>query len=121
MSLFYTFVDRLYLLGAVEHGTPGVTLPPDFISQMFELQKLSAVAMILTWCSIVSVKFSYLLLFKRLIDRVRPMVIYWWIVAVFNGMISAYGASVYIAACPDFYDLRSCESLLSDERDVFLP
>ncbi|KAI9876909.1 MAG: hypothetical protein M1830_005310 [Pleopsidium flavum] len=99
----------MYLVGATEVGMPGIVLPADFIEQAFDFQKLVAVALILTWCSIVSVKFSYLFLFKRLIDRMPPMVIYWWVVAVFNGMISAYGAAVYIAACPDFYNMRSLQ------------
>ena len=116
MALLYTFVDKMYLVEATETGMPGIQYPPDFIHQAFDFQKLVAVALILTWCSIVSVKFSYLFLFKRLIDRLRPMVIYWWIVAVFNGMISAYGAAVYIAVCPDFYNYKSCRFLLSRDR-----
>ncbi|MCJ1270048.1 hypothetical protein MMC22_009942 [Lobaria immixta] len=97
----------MYLVEATETGMPDVKFPPDFINQAFDFQKLVAVALILTWSSIVSVKFSYLFLFKRLIDRLRPMVIYWWIAAVYNGMISAYGAAVYIAVCPDFYNYKS--------------
>jgi len=99
----------MYLVGATETGMPGVVLPADFIQQAFEFHKLVTVALILTWFSIVSVKFSYPFLFKRLIDRMPLMVIYWWVVAVFNGLISAYGAAVYIAACPDFYNMKSCK------------
>lgn len=106
----------MYLVGATETGMLGVVLPADFIQQAFEFHKLVTVALILTWFSIVSVKFSYLFLFKRLIDRMPLMVIYWWVVAVFNGLISAYGAAVYIAACPDFYNMKSCKFLLFDEQ-----
>ena len=112
MSLMYTFVDKMYLVGASETGDspPGVPLPSDFIEQAWDFQKLVAVALILTWTAIVTVKFSYLFLFKRLIDRVPYMMTYWWFVVVFNALISVYGAAVYIAACPNFYSIKSCES-----------
>ena len=43
-------------------------------------------------------------LFRKLMDRLPPLIIYWWFVVGFNGIISAYGAAVYIAACPDFLE-----------------
>ena len=116
MGLLFTFADRMYLVGAIESETQEIRLPSNFTEQAFDFQKLCTVALILTWCAIVSVKFSYLLLFKKLIDRLRPMIIYWWCVAVFNALISAYGAAVYVAACPTFYNTKACESWLFDEQ-----
>lgn len=113
MGLLFTFIDKMYLVGATEIGMPGIMLPPDFIEQAFDFQKLVAIALILTWCSIISVKFSYLFLFKRLIDRMPLLLMYWWVVFVFNAITSAYGAAVYIVACPDFYNLKSCKSLVA--------
>ncbi|KAL9133287.1 MAG: hypothetical protein Q9175_005537, partial [Cornicularia normoerica] len=107
MAMLFIFIDKLYLVGAAEADTPGIGLPSDFIEETFDLQKLVVVALILTWCSIASVKFSYLFLFKKLIGRLPPMIIYWWFVAAFNAIISAYGTAVYIAACPDFYSFKS--------------
>ncbi|KAA6406929.1 MAG: hypothetical protein FRX48_09227 [Lasallia pustulata] len=106
MVLLFIFVDRMYLVEASESGIPGIELPPDIMGQAYEYQKLLDIALILTWCSIVAVKFSYLSLFKKLIDGLRPMVVYWWFVVVFNAIISAYGATVYIANCPKFYNIR---------------
>lgn len=119
MALLFTYVDKLYLVGAVQSGAPGIELPSDFIEEAFLFQKLGAAALILTWCSIVSVKFSYLFLFKKLIDRIPPLIIYWYFVAAFNAAVSAYGAAVYIAACPECYSLRSCEFAFA--RDDRLP
>ena len=116
MALLFTFIDKMYLVGATQSDPPGIELPSDFIEEAFVFQKFVTVALILTWCSIVSVKFSYLFLFKKLIDRIRPMIIYWWFVAVFNATISLYGASVYIAACPDFYSLKACEFWLCKKQ-----
>ncbi len=114
MTLLFIFVDRMYLMGAIESGTPGIELSLDIIKEVFDFHKFVTVGLVLTWCSIVSVKFSYLFLFKRLIDRLRPMIIYWWFVAVFNAIISVYGAVVYFAICPQFYSLKSCEYSLCE-------
>lgn len=107
MAVLFPMINKMYLVGAAVVEIPGLVLPPDFLLQAWEFEKLAAVALILTWCSIVSVKFSYLFLFKKLISRMRPMIIYWWFAAVFNAIISAYGVTVYIAACPYFYSQRS--------------
>ena len=115
MGLLLHFDDKMFLVGATESGMPNIQLPSDFIEQAFDFQKLVTVALILTWCAIVSVKFSYLFLFRKLIDRLPRMITYWWFVVAFNGIISAYGAAVYIAACPDFYSLKSCKCFLRNK------
>lgn len=107
-ALLLTFVDKMYVVGAVAAGVTDIELPSDFIPQAFEVQKLITVALILTWSSIVSVKFSYLFLFKRLISRIRPLVIYWWFTVVFNAMISVWGAIVVGLTSPDYYSLKAC-------------
>ncbi len=109
MILLATFVEKMYLIGATEYGGLDIKLPADFLEQAYSFEKFAAVALILTWCSIVSVKFSYLFLFRKLIDRMPPVIKYWWFVAVFNGLISIYGATVYIVDCPYFYSIKACE------------
>lgn len=116
MGVLFKLADTMFLIGASEAGAPGLIFPPDFIERSFEFEKLAAVVGILTWCSIVSVKFSYLFLFKKLLSRIRPLVIYWWFVAVFNAIISAYGATVYIAACPVFYNINACKNVFWNGR-----
>ena len=46
------------------------------------------------------------------------MIMYWWVVAVFNAIISAYSATVYIAACPEFYTFKSCEYCLCQKQSA---
>lgn len=72
VALPFAFADKMYLIGAVEAGMIDIELPSDFLQQAYDFQNLVAVALILIWCSIVSVKFSYLLLVKTLINRIRP-------------------------------------------------
>ena len=62
------------------------------------------------WCSLISVKFNYLFLFKQLIDRIRPMIIYWWVTAVFKSIACVFVAAIYGAVCPYYYNKNACES-----------
>lgn len=117
MAVLFPMINKMYMVGAAETQMPGFVPPPDFITQAYDFQKLAAAALMLTWCAIVSVKFSYLFLFKKLIHRMRPMLIYWWFATIFNAIISAYGVTVYIAACPYFYSPKSCKSGLFGEQD----
>ena len=100
MVLLFIFVDNLFLVEALEGNTIPADLPIDFLRRITEFEKLALAALVLTWCSIISVKFSYLFLFRKLIDRIRPMVLYWWVAVVFNALISIYGIIIYAGIRP---------------------
>ncbi|KAL9030669.1 MAG: hypothetical protein Q9196_001235 [Gyalolechia fulgens] len=108
IGLLLNYIDEMYIVETAESGNlVSVSLPANYIEQSFDYQKMATIALVLTWCSIVSVKFSYLFLFRRLINRLPGMMAYWWIAAVYNGLISVYGAVVYVVACPEYYTLRA--------------
>ena len=100
MVLLFIFVDDLFLVEALEGNTIPANLPVDFLQHVLEFERLVVGALVLTWCAIISVKFSYLFLFRKLIDRLRPMVIYWWVAVVFNALISIYGIIIYAVIRP---------------------
>ena len=100
MVLLFIFVDDLYLVEALEGNTIPANLPVDFLQGVSDFERLVVGAMVLTWCAIISVKFSYLFLFRKLIDRVRSMVIYWWVAVVFNALVSIYGIIIYAGVRP---------------------
>lgn len=99
-ALLLVFVDRLFLAQALAGDTIPTDLPTNFLHQVLEFEKLATGALVLTWCAVVAVKFSYLFLFRKLIDRLHYMMIYWWVAAVFNGIISIYGLIIYAAIRP---------------------
>ena len=110
IALLMKFIDQMYIVGTSESGNLiDVSLPGDFIQEAYFFQKMVTVSLVLTWCAIVAVKFSYLFLFKRLISRLPKMVVYWWIAAIYNAVISVYGGVVYGVACPWFYTLKACK------------
>lgn len=95
-GILFTFIDNMYLAEAMAFGVQVLEVPSDWVQRVLDYHKKTIVNCVLTWCTIASVKFSFLFLFKRLIDRVRPVVIYWWLVVVFNIAVTGYGAAVYI-------------------------
>ena len=73
------------------------------------------IILILAWFSISSVKLSFLFLFRKLIDRLRYMVIYWWVVLIYVLAVTGYGAATYILVCPYFFDLRAGKFVPEDQ------
>ena len=56
----------------------------------------------LLWTAIFAVKFAYLAFFRRLVDRIRPLVIYWRIVVGFCAVSFPVGViSIYVSCSGD--------------------
>ena len=100
-GLLFTFLDKMYLVEALISGIP-TTLPPDFIQQSTIFHELSDICLILLWTTVFSVKFSFLALFRKLIDRNRPLTTYWKVVAAINAVVWAYGVAGLVIPCPHF-------------------
>ena len=110
MVLLFKFANQLYESEAPVYS-PNPQIGPNFMEDVSYFRITSAVALVLTWCSLVAVKFCYLALFKKLVDRIRPMVIYWWVVVIFNAAVSVYGVTVYMVSCPYFHSLKMGKNL----------
>jgi hypothetical protein len=65
---------------------------------------------LLLWFVINAVKFTFLFLFRVLIDRIPVMVLYWRLVMIYTVVAWAYGTATYFASCSHFYTLASCKS-----------
>ena len=100
MVLLFIYVDDLFLVEALEGNTIPNNLPVNFLEHVLNFEKLVVGAMVMTWCAIISVKFSYLFLFRKLVDRIRPMILYWWVAVAYNALISIYGIVIYAYVRP---------------------
>lgn len=110
-AILFTFIDSMYLVEALFFSDiAGVSLPSDFRQESFDFQKMAALTLGLTWFAIHAVKFSLLILFRKLIDRLKPLVIYWWVVVIYNLAVLGYGTAVCYLECPYFYNLQACKS-----------
>lgn len=120
MVLLINFIDDLFLMKALEGDKIPENLPVNFLKRVVDFERYATGALVLTWCVIVCVKFSYLFLFRKLIDRLHPMRVYWWFAAVFNGLVSIYGLVVYAAVRPWYCTTTSCERIFLIEEDLLM-
>lgn len=101
-GLLFSFIDQMYLVEALIAGLPGVIIPSDFIEQSTTFHKLSDACLILLWTTVCGVKFSFLALFRNLVDRTHPLTMYWRVVLTLNIVIWLYGITGLIIPCPYF-------------------
>lgn len=101
MAVLYINMDDMYFTEALTYAPTLFTFQPD-LNRVFEFRKLVTASLILTWVAMMAVKFAFLALFRRLIDRIPPLIRYWRVVVAFNLAVAGYGASVYVIACPHF-------------------
>lgn len=108
--LYSITIDNLYLVQAIALKLPNADIPPDFLQRSYDWQKWMIICLILSWSAIMAVKFCFLFFFRKLIDRIQPLVIYWWAVTAFNVIVLGYGVSVYLVSCPYFGEPSMCTS-----------
>ena len=100
-------VDKMYLMEALITKLPGIELPVDLLQEVNAFHKWVSAVGTLCWCAIMAVKFSFLVLFRRLIQGIKSLVVFWWIVTVFNIGILGYGISINFISCPHFSGIGS--------------
>ena len=109
VGVVFSFLDKAYAAESFSLGQLELALEPSFVDDSFDYKKLMTVVSISSWVAICCVKLSFMFLFRRLIDRLRYAIIYWWIVLTFVIATSGYGMAVYILACPYFYSFEVCK------------
>ncbi|KAH7418055.1 hypothetical protein BKA64DRAFT_716848 [Cadophora sp. MPI-SDFR-AT-0126] len=120
LSLLFYYIDDMMFIGALITGTAHINgdNSGSWKQRAFRYQEIVVIACILTWVAIISVKMSFLFLFKRLLGRMETMLVYWYFVLIFTLAISAYGFLVYILPCPYFYDERSFKCNQGTKADL---
>ena len=107
-SLFYALMPCLY---AVESGVNGFSLTsssPDAEHRLLWLQNMVLAYQVMTWSAIFCVKASFLCFFRRLVDRLRPMLILWRTVAGLTTFSYIVIFCDLFVGCPDF-NIKACE------------
>jgi hypothetical protein len=107
MGLLYHYVDEMYLAEALLMHDRDVPLSFEVITESLDFGKWAEVSLILLWTAINAVKFSFLILFHKLINRIRFLTIYWWCVVAYTTFIYLYGISSYIIPCPNYDSLSA--------------
>ena len=104
----YVLIDNMYLMVAMISGVPNERPLTSYVQMAFDVRIKSAISLLLLNCSVCSVKFSFLFLFRKLIDRVRPTLVYWWLATIFNLAAFAYGCVAAFAVRPYLNYLENC-------------
>ena len=113
MVVLHISMDDMYLTEAMIYPPTRFAFQPQDSNRVFDFRKLVTANLTLTWVALMAVKCSFLALFRRLIDRIPPLIKYWRFVVAFNLAVTAYGAFVYVIACPHFGGTRDSKSWLS--------
>lgn len=108
----------MYMAEALVIGLPNIEISPNFVEDALWFHKMIIISLVLTWWSLMAVKLCFLFLFKKLVERIGPMLVYWRIVTVFNIVVAFYGMGSYIAACPHFETRKSCNSIHKADREL---
>ncbi len=128
MVIMYTAtIDKLYLVHdlstalpyAISIGFPIEDMPADstFLQPVYEYLKWITVNKTLAGCSVFAVKFSFLFLFRKLIDRLPRLITYWWVVVAFKVLGFGYCFSTNFLSCPYYNDRASlCSCPLPAKR-----
>ncbi|KAF2233027.1 hypothetical protein EV356DRAFT_449217, partial [Viridothelium virens] len=107
-ALLLTVADSMYMDEATLLGLNAVP-PDDFLERIYYYQKIIVVSQILAWLAVSSVKMSFLALFKKLVDPIPGLVLYWRVVLMFNIVVIVYGISVWFLSCPHFHSIKSIQ------------
>ena len=111
MVILYINMDNLYFVQAIMHAPTRFTIHPQDLNRILTFRKLVIQSLILTWVAIVTVKLAFLALFRRLIDRIPPLIKYWRVVVAFNLAVTGYGVSVYIPQCSQGMTVNKTQQL----------
>ena len=122
-GLFYVFIEEFFLMRAISEGR---TLPAsDFMQKVSDASTCNLVAKLLCWTTIFSVKMSFLLYFRALVDRLHRVELWWWFNIVVFVPVAALSISGPLITCPPVGSLVFCKvpiimlvGLLADVQTV---
>ncbi|KAL5342019.1 hypothetical protein BJX70DRAFT_405376 [Aspergillus crustosus] len=121
-TMYQEVIDRMYLSYALLLGIEGVIPPADWRDMSSRFHLWSSISLTLVWLAFCAVKLSFLLFFRTLISRLRPWLIYWWVITMFNAVVLIYGTTIYFASCPYYFDERELQCSTGDrKRTIVIP
>lgn len=101
-GLLYKIVPKLYFYEELElNSTESLLLPvSDDVKGIVSLERIMDAYMLISWLVIFAVKFCFLSFFRGMIDRLKPMIIYWRVVVLLTAIFGAVSLCESFIACP---------------------
>ncbi|CAF9924735.1 MAG: hypothetical protein GOMPHAMPRED_003688 [Gomphillus americanus] len=110
----YSIRDQIYLQIYVGLGWQAPAA--DFQDQMLIFEKRIMACSALIWSVIYAIKFSFLAFFRKLVDRVWKLEIYWWIVMAITTACGITSIPLSFIICAHFGNDYITASQLDHER-----
>ena len=95
-GVLYAALDSVYELNSL------VAIPPNIIELINTFQRDEMAFLIVSWFAVFSVKYSFLIFFRRIIDRLPYMIMYWRVVMVFTTLVFAWSIATPFVSCSKF-------------------
>ena len=76
------------------------TSPIDLLKSAVHGTRLVLAADVLLWFTVYAIKFSFLFFFRQLVDRLRGLTIWWWVVFSLLLPMGILNATTNFIACP---------------------
>ncbi|PLB48607.1 hypothetical protein P170DRAFT_474962 [Aspergillus steynii IBT 23096] len=96
LVMYREVVVRMYKLSALQGGL-AVEIP-NLMAMSYQYHKFYTICLMLGWASFNAIKFGFLLIFKKMIDRLPTWMIYWWVVVVYTAGVMGYGFATRYAS-----------------------
>ena len=84
-------IDKMYLVEALTTDLPGIELPTDLLQEVNAFRRWVSAVDVLCWCAIMAVKFSFLVLFRRLIQDIKSLMVDCYTLQYWNPRIRCLG------------------------------
>ncbi|KAF4633639.1 hypothetical protein G7Y89_g4480 [Cudoniella acicularis] len=122
LGTMYPVLDGLYMGQAILSEDPLVLaqIPPNWLEIVYRYHKLVSISGAMIWCAIICVKFSFLFFFRKLIDRINPMITYWRVTMGLTVGVLCYGLTTPFLTCPHFYSIKLLECPQHSKRAIDL-
>lgn len=93
----FIYQENNFIIGV---GFEIASLPPDFVDNFTYNSNIQDAAVVMLATTIFSVKFVFLFFFRQMVDRIRPLLTWWW--CVFGALVVATPLSVFVnfIGCP---------------------
>ncbi|KAJ5647169.1 hypothetical protein N7490_003541 [Penicillium lividum] len=110
----------MYLMWAVELGMTNITIPANILDVAYRSHLWSEIFLLISWCSFSAVKLSFMVFFKKLINRMKTWQIYWWVVFTYTVCVLIYGSLVFFISCPYFYSPKENTCTVGRRKDMIM-
>ena len=105
-AALFAMLDDMFRVEALAQRSRALLVQDDDFPHMASFARWGLAYNVLLWTAACCVKFSFLALFRKLLDPTKWVRVYWWITTVFAGLTYLYGIAAFLLLCPYHYSLN---------------